>query len=194
MRRVLSLLLPVFLLASLGRAQFEPIATFGDLNFTVDPDGTTINFTQGATTLTLNQPFTNGDTIGGSFTGEPYDWSGVTSFGLLMSAPISSPTSLITFYLLDDLLNIINTYSGTVSGLTTTPSVIDLELELNPAFPGTGDLSSVGGMQFTWEGSGNRTVVIDGLVPEPSTWALLSLGGAFCVGAALRRRCKVKRA
>jgi hypothetical protein len=189
MRRILAPFVPFLLLAVLCHAQLEPLATFGEDNFLVDEEGgTTINFTQGSTTLTLNQPFTNGDTIGGSFTGVPYDWSGVTSFGLLMSAPLSSPNSLITFYLLDEVLSIINTYTGTVSGLTTTPSIIELELELNPVFVGTGDLSSVGGMQFTWEGSGNSTVVINGLVPEPSTWALLTLAAALGAAKIWRHR------
>jgi hypothetical protein len=194
MRRFLPSLLLFLLLAALCRAQPEPLATFGSLNFAVDELGTTATFSQGSTTLTLTPPFSNGTTIGGSFTGAPYDWSSEASFGLLMSVPSSSPNSLITFYLLDELSQIINTYSGNVSGLSATPSVINLELDLNPVFPGTGDLSSVGGVQFTWEGSGNSTVVINGLVPEPSTWALLSLGGAFCVAAGLRRRGNVKGA
>jgi hypothetical protein len=166
----------------------ELLAELGTDNFTVLL--ATGTYTQSATSLTLTSPFGLGDLVGGSF-GTVYDWSGISSFGLSMSAPGANPNIGFTVEFFNAALDeIINAYQGSASGLTTTPSFVALNLSL----AGTGDLSSVGGFQFTWDGVGSGDVVIAGVVPEPSTWALLSLGGAICAGAVIRRRGNVKRA
>ena len=62
---------------------------------------------------------------------------------------------------------------------------------------GSGDFSSIGGMQFTWDGGGTGTVVVDSIavsvVPEPTTWAMLAFGAALFGGLALRRRLAAVR-
>jgi hypothetical protein len=187
-RFTLAVLLAVCLYPVRSVSASEFPAELGTDNFTVLL--ATGTYTQSATTLTLTSPFGLGDLVGGSF-GTVYDWSGISSFGLSMSAPGANPNIGFTVEFFNAALDeIINAYQGSASGLTTTPSFVPLNLSL----AGTGDLSSVGGLQFTWDGASSGDVVIAGVVPEPSTWVLLSLGGVICAGAVIRRRWNVKRA
>ena len=160
----------------------ETLAELGTDNFTVLL--ATGTYTQSATTLTLTSPFGLGDLVGGSF-GTVYDWSGISSFGLSMSAPGANPNITFTVEFFNAALDeIINAYQGSASGLTTTPSFVPLTLSL----PGTGDLSAVGGFQFTWDGASSGNVEIAGVVPEPSTWALIGLAAAVFGGRVLAKR------
>jgi hypothetical protein len=187
---------PVLLIAllSLGSASLTASAqtslvNLGSTNFIVDSDATTIAYSQSSTNLTLNSPITLGDTLGGVFS-TAANWSAYTNtntytFGLFMSAPGASPGIRFTVEFYNGAIDgIVNSYEGVASGLGTNPTFIALDLSL----PGTGDLSSIGGLQFTWDGAGTGTVVVDsvGVVPEPSTYALLLLGGASLW--ALKRR------
>ena len=175
------------------------LANLGSDNFTVDEGGTTVAYTQSTTSLNLTNPtIALGETLGGVFS-TPYNWSAYSNtnnfaFGLLMSAPGASPSNVpFTIEFFNGALDaIVNTYQGSASGLGTSPTFIPVELSL----PGTGDFSSIGGMQFTWDGGGTGAVVIDSVgvavVPEPSTWAMLVFGGALVIFVASRRRSLAK--
>lgn len=166
------------------------LAGLGTNNFTVLID--TASYSQNAANLTLNSPFGLGDLVGGQFA-SIYNWSGITSFGLLMSAADGGPNAGFTIEFYDaSLENRINSYQGVASGLTSTPTAVPVTL----SSLGTGDLSSVGGFQFTWDGSspegysGSLDIAgIDGVVvPELSTWALLAFSAALAgLGHAWRR-------
>jgi hypothetical protein len=148
------------------------------------------------TTLTLVSPFTLGDTLGGVFS-STYDWSAysnasTSTFGLFMSAAGASPGIPFTVDFFNGALDgIVNTYSGTASGLSASPTFVPMSL----LQAGTGDFSSIGGMQFTWLGAGTGTVVVDSIavsvVPEPSTYAM-ALAGLACGGYSLFRRRRAR--
>ena len=174
------------------------LAALGTDNFTVDGGSTTASYSQTTTNLTLVSPFTLGDTLGGVFT-TGYDWSAYSNtnnftFGLFMSAAAASPGVPFTVEFFNGALDtIVNTYSGDASGLSTSLTFVPMSLSL----PGSGDFSSIGGMQFTWDGGGTGTVVVDSIavsvVPEPTTWAMLAFGAALFGGLALRRRLAAVR-
>lgn len=170
-----------------------PLEQLGTANFTVEGSVTTASYSQSATNITLNSPFALGDTLGGVFSSTA-DWStyadtNTYAFGLFMSAPGASPSLPFTVEFFNGALTaIVNSYQGTADSLTASPSFVSLSLSL----VGTDDLSSIGGLQFTWDGPGTGTVVVDSvavaLVPEPTTWAMLLFGAALFGGLALRRR------
>ena len=174
------------------------LAALGTDNFTVDGGSTTAGYSQTTTNLTLVSPFALGDTLGGVFT-TGYDWSAYSNtnnftFGLFMSAAGASPGIPFTVEFFNGALDaIVNTYSGDASGLSTSLTFVPMSLSL----PGSGDFSSIGGMQFTWDGGGTGTVVVDSIavsvVPEPTTWAMLAFGAALFGGLALRRRLAAVR-
>jgi hypothetical protein len=88
---VLSLALPV----SPARAS-EPLATLGTNDLTVSESE--ITFSQTATTLTIN-PSGVGKFLFGQFA-DSYNWSGVSSLGLFLSAPDGSPNASFKVVLL----------------------------------------------------------------------------------------------
>lgn len=186
-------LLTLSLAAAPLRAQTNSLAALGSANFSIDEGSTTIAYTQSTTNLTLASSIALGDTLGGIFPA-PYNWTAYSdtnsfSFGLYMSAPASSPNIGFTIEFFNGALDaIVNAYQGSASGLTATPTFIPIGLSA----AGTGDLSSIGGMQFTWDSPGSGVVVLDSVgvavVPEPSTWAMLIVGAALFGGLAWRRR------
>ena len=177
--------------AMTSMAQTNSLAALGSLNYTVDEGSSTASYSQTTTNLTLVTPFTIGDTLGGVFS-TAYNWSAYSNtnsftFGLLMSATGASPGIPFTVEFFNAALDtIVNTYTGDASGLSASPAFVTMSLSL----PGSGDFSSIGGMQFTWDGGGTGTVVVDSVavVPEPITWAMLIFGGVLFGGLALRRR------
>jgi hypothetical protein len=174
------------------------LAALGTDNFTVDGGSTTAGYSQTTTNLTLVSPFALGDTLGGVFT-TAYDWSAYSNtnnftFGLYMSAAGASPGIPFTVEFFNGALDtIVNIYSGDASGLSTSLTFVPMSLSV----AGSGDFSSIGGMQFTWDGGGTGTVVVDSIavsvVPEPTTWAMLAFGAALFGGLALRRRLAAVR-
>jgi hypothetical protein len=192
------LLLTLSIAALSATAQTTPLAPLGSDNFTVDGGSTTIAYTQSTTNLTLANTITLGDTLGGIFS-SAYDWSAYSdtnnfSFGLFMSAPGASPNIGFTIEFFNGALDqIVNAYQGSASGLSSTPTFIPVTL----SSLGTDELSSIGGLQFTWDGAGSGIVTVDSVgvavVPEPSTWAMLAFGATLFGGLALRRRLATAR-
>lgn len=171
------------------------LAPLGTDNYTILLEND-VTLSQTTTNLTLTTPQNLGGIFGGGFA-SVYDWStysdtNVWTFGLYMSAPGASPGIGFTVEFFNAALDtIVNAYQGGAAGLTTEPTFVPINLSL----AGSGDLSSIGGMQFTWDGSGAGTVVIEsvGVVPEPTTWAMLLFGAALFGGLALRRRLSAVR-
>ena len=180
-------------------AQTNSLAPLGTINFTVDRGITTAGYSQTTTNLSLVSPFALGDTLGGVFS-STYNWSAysnasTSTFGLFMSAAgASSDIPLFTVEFFNGVLDtVVKKYSGDASGLSASPTFVPLSV--SPG--GSGDFSSIGGMQFTWDGGGSGTVVLDSVgvavVPEPSTWTMLILSSALFGGLALRRRLAAVR-
>ena len=195
--------LPAFLLVLLSSVFVAPsskaqtnLASLGTNNFEVQ---VTLGMTpqQSATSLT-NVPTINlGGLFGGSFTNINSDWSAygdanIWTFGLFMS--IAGPTVSVPFTveIYDSAFDLINSYQGSTDGAVATPSFIAFD---NIAQAGTDDFSSGGGFQLTWDGELTSAVIIDGVgvVPEPSTWALLGLSALTFAAIAWRRRSTVRR-
>jgi hypothetical protein len=133
--------------------------------------------------VVFNGAYALGDTLGGSFTAQ--DWSAYTDFGIVMTLTGTNPDLPFSVQFYDSSFNVINTYSGFTSVNPLSPFQ-----PLTLAIPGTGVLSSVAGVQFTWDGGGtiNATAEKVAVVPEPSTYALLFLGASALGGYAIRRR------
>jgi hypothetical protein len=181
MKKAPALLLALLSFSTAIEAATTSLAPLGSNNFTVDEGSSTIAYNHSITNLTLANTINLGDTLGGVFS-TVYDWSAYGdpsnfSFGLLMSAPGASPNLAFTIEFFNGALDaIVNSYTGTVSNLSTTPTFVALDLST----PGTGDLSSIGGIQFTWDGSGSGTVTLESVavaaVPEPASILLGGLG------------------
>lgn len=184
LRKLLRSVLLIGLLATAIRPAmaFDLLAGLGSNNFTVTE--ALAPYAQTATNLTLNPTFSLGQYIVGQF-GTSYDWSAISSFGLVMSAPVASPNAPFTVAFLDPSTNVISEFLGNTVGLGASPSFVSMD----PSLPGTEDFSAVNGWYFSWGAGGSSAVEIAGVVPEPSTWALLGFS-ALLVGFFLLRNRK----
>ena len=186
MKTLLIILSATLLLAEANRAQVD-LLSFGNATYIVDA-GSTATFTQDAAGITMNTTPALGDTwYNSSMTPvTSSDWSGFPDFALRMTA-ITNPGLTYSVTLYDGSFATINVYDGSTVGLTSTPSLSPLSLNA----PGTGDLTSVQYVQFTWGGGGSaiNTQVTEFVgVPEPSTYALLAMSGIALGGYVMRRR------
>ena len=174
------------------------LASFGSSTFNIDTDLTTstLSYSQTASGITFSPSVSFGDILGGNFQSpSSYNWSAYnpttpgTAWYVKLSI-LSGTNPNLSF-----TLNLINTVDGTSVNLegdttgATTGSY--LTLSLNSTDPGDmSALSNIDFAQFTWNTSGSLNVRVEGLaaVPEPSTYALLTLGALALGGYALRRR------
>jgi hypothetical protein len=195
MRPIALLFILASLAASTASAQTN-LAELGSNNFTLLLTNEA-TVTQTATNLTSVTPQVFGGTFGGQFSSVYTTWTNysdtnVWTFGLFMRVPGANPNVTFTVELFNDSLSqIINAYQGSTESATAASTFIPVLISSN----GTGDFSTVGGLQLTWNGGGSGDVVIDSVavVPEPTTWALLGVASLVFGLFAWRRRLAVAR-
>ena len=168
------------------------LLSLGSATFTIEGYvGSGPTPTQDPSGITFNGAYSATDTVYGS--NSTQNWSVYSSgydFNIRMALTGTNPNMSFSLDIWNaGFSNIINTYSGSTAGLSVTPSLAVLTL----ATAGTGDFSSVGGLQFTWSDPStvNTTmteVVAIAVVPEPSTYALLAMSGLAFGGYVIRRR------
>lgn len=181
MKKAPALLLALLSFSTAIEAATTSLAPLGNENFFIDVFASSMGFNQPTTNLTLPNTIILGDTLAGAFS-TAYDWSAYGdpnnfSFGLLMSAPGASPNLAFTIEFFNGAFDaIVNTYTGIATNLSATPTFVAVGLSV----PGTGDFSSIGGMQFTWDGAGSGTVTLESVavaaIPEPASILLGGLG------------------
>lgn len=152
---------------------------------------------QGASGWVVNGAITGGDVILGDIA-SAQNWStlftsGASEFRIWMN--IVSPPSINTSFSLEFL----DSGDGSIdiwSAVTGTAAFSGpISFGLIPSSSGTGDYSDVKKLVFTWANASPETIntVISkvDVIPEPSTYALLVLGGLAVGGYAIRRRSRV---
>lgn len=150
----------------------EPLATLGTNNFTIVD--ATISLSQGPLTLSMDSATVTTFFIGQFSTS--YNWAGVSSLGLFMSATGASPDALFTVEFFDPNSNLINLYEGYASGLNSTPTFLPLSLWSS----GNGNFSAVSYLYFTWNGDGPGPVTLHSVAGSlPGVAWASAAGGAW---------------
>jgi hypothetical protein len=166
-------------------------------SFELDDVFTSAPLSQGATSLTLNVPFSGGQSVFGAFGSlaapVSFDWSSYADIAFSLSATVPTSASLAVDFYGSDLVTVLATAFLPIGELTpsaTNPVIFQFS-------SGTiADLTDVGGLFMTWTTSSSTgppadtalTIHSIQAVPEPSTWALLLLGAALFGCLAWRRR------
>ena len=191
MKKAISTSLSLFCAATLAQAQFIDLVSLGSSTYAIDAGVTTATYTQDASGTRFSPSVALGDTLGGVFTAGPLDWTSYSDLSSALYLQISftgaNPLLPISLLLFNSDFSSSMLYSGTTAPITESPSYFKLDLV---GAPSPAILSGVGGAQITWDGGAtiNANVQSVATVPEPSTYALLTLG-ALALGAyRLRRR------
>jgi hypothetical protein len=184
---LLLLVLSLALASHLNAQSGVDLVNFGSTSFIVDA-GSTAVYTQDLVGITMNTTPALGDTwYNSSMTKLVADWSGFTGFNIVMSVTGTNPNLPFSLTLYDTSFASINEYQANTATAGLTLTGVPLAISL----PGTGNLSDVQYVQFTWGGGGSAvnatTTGLQG-VPEPSTYALLGLAGLALAGYTVRRR------
>jgi hypothetical protein len=196
MKKIPALLLICVVSIANTKAQNVDLVSLGSSTFEID-SGSSFTPSQTVTGLTMNVTVANGDNFyNGPAAFTPIstaNWStqGFVNFGINMSLAGGSPVVLpffVSFY--DGSFDLIDTYEGSTSGLTSIGVSTPVTFSGISA-PGSANYSSVQFLQFSWGDAGAVNVsasTVYGVVPEPSTYALLALGVLALGGYAMRRR------
>jgi hypothetical protein len=181
----LSTLAAALLLCPAAHAYID-LVSLGSPTFSVAGEATTASYTQTTEGIVFNGTYVLGNTLGGTFDMQNWSDPAFTSFAVKMTLTGTNPNLPFSVQFYDGDFNVINTYNATTVGILSTPTYVPLTLGTS----GTGILTSVVGVQFTWDGDGAINTTVQGVaaVPEPSTYALLALAGFALGGYAMRRR------
>jgi len=145
------------------------LANWGTDNLTVEPSVTTIGFySQTATTMTMNGTPALGSTLGAFLVGG--DWSSIANFGLQMSVTGANNSLPFTLEFYDSEFAIARTYTGSTDGIGSSPGVALLTL----SSIGSGVMTNVSGIQFTWNSTEPINTTLSSFVSVPTSGLAVS--------------------
>jgi hypothetical protein len=166
---------------TLTAATYIDLGSLGSVDFSIDA-GSVGDYTQTPSQLTFNS-FALGDSIYGGYTAS--NWSAYSSFGIRINLA-TNPNQPFNFFIYD------STYTGGATGINTysgISGVLDGNVIPLTLVSSTANLANVAGIGFGLNGDSTTDLVATSVaaVPEPSTYALLTLG-ALALGAYRMRR------
>ena len=163
------------------------LATLGASSFSLDDDFTYAGASQTSTTLVFGVPFSGGANVYGTFS-SLQNWSTAPQLALSLSSTVAPSVTLFMDALDSDFVTLAS-FSLSLTPVNSIQSSYTLNLESGSI----ANLTVVDSLFFTLGGpsiSGDTAVTVHAVqaVPEPSTYALLVLGGVAVGGYVLRRR------
>lgn len=150
------------------------------------------SFAQSSSATVFNATASLGDTFYNASAFGPVNWT--SSNGLYIRSTITTNPNLpFTVNLFDSGFNQVATYTGATNNFTTGTNQADSTSYsyLNLVANGSPSLSSVAYFQFTFDGGGATNITLNAVstaVPEPSTYALMAIGGLVVFFMVRRRK------
>ena len=164
------------------------LLNFGNSTFTVDPAFSQSNFSQTSSAVTfgsISSITAPNNTIFGTFT--PANWSGFGLSDFQINVTLTGSNSApLSIELYDGDSNLLATSSAIGIPTTASNTYFSIPITLESG----ANLNSVGGFLLKINDSGNIPLSVNSFaaVPEPSTYALLAIGGLGLFLAARRRK------
>lgn len=193
MKKTLITITSIAIFSLIQSAQSQTLSNFGTASFTM---GTPFDFTPTQTATELGFTGTDGtNSWSGTFT-NPFTLSLAQSANLAINlSQTTSRTTAFTIYLVDSGAGITNAFDASYAGVGASPVNVSVSfnsgVSSNPTFTaGTFDLFQ---MSFNDGGAGatiTSTAYNLNVVPEPSTYALMSLGGLVLFFMVRRRKAQ----
>jgi autotransporter-associated beta strand protein len=118
--------------------------------------------------MTMNGTTALGDTLGGYL--PVADWSNVANFGVLLSVSGTNNSLPFSLSFFDADFNIANTYSGSIAGIGTNQAVAPLSF----FSAGSGIMTNISGLQFTWDSGGAVNTTFASVVSIPTSGLTVS--------------------
>jgi hypothetical protein len=181
--KIVSLLL---LTSSLIQAQFVDILSLGSSSFSINATNSSSGiYSQTSSALSFTSTVSEGDSVV-SNGGLSLDWSayGTGNFSVSLTPNTSGSSLAFSMFLLDSSEAFIqlNGEASTAAGYAPLTYI-------------SGDsaiLSNINQISISWAAPGNPSIDMNAIaVPEPSTYALMALGGLVLFFIARRRKAQV---
>lgn len=155
------------------------------------------SFVQSSSAISFNATAALGDTFYNASNFGPVNWTSANGF-YIRSTITTNPNLPFAVDFYDTNANVVASYTGTTNTFTTGTNQGDSlsysYLNLTPS--GSVSLSNISMLQFTFNGGATTNMVLHAIsttapVPEPSTYALMAIGGLVVLFAARRRKAQV---
>jgi hypothetical protein len=200
MKKITSIFAAVALSLSLVNAQYSDLVSLGSLGWNIDPNASTGGiFSQTSSSVSFNSAVSSGDAVQGSLVSTPVNWSSFnsgngsqgssTDFAINMSfTGVTNPNMGFNIQVWSSDFNKNLYFAGSTASATSTASFIPLTFDSGD----TSVLANPGVVIVSWNDGGTPNVTMNSLaaVPEPSTYALMALGGLALFFIARRRKAK----
>jgi hypothetical protein len=191
MKKTIFTIASIAIVSLIQSVQAQTLSDFGTSSFTM---GSPFDFTPTQTATNLAFTGTDGtNSWAGTFT-TPFTLSLVQSANLAINlSQTTSRTTAFTIYLVDSNNSVTNAFDASYAGVSSSPGNVLVSfnsgVSTNPTFTaGTFDLFQ---MSFNEGGAGatiTSTAYNLNVVPEPSTYALMALGGLVLFFMVRRRK------
>jgi hypothetical protein len=199
MKKLTLSLATILVSAALSHAQYSDLVSLGSNSWTIDTSGSSSIFSQSSTSVSFNTAVTSGEAVQGALVTTPVNWSAFnagngtqgssTDFAVNMSFTGGSNPNMgfnVQVWNADFSDNMY--FAGNTATATSTAAYIPLTFDSG----NTAILANPGNIIISWNDGGTPSVTMNSLaaVPEPSTYALMALGGLVLFFIARRRKAQ----
>lgn len=199
MKKIVLSLATVLVSVAFSSATYLDLTSLGSNGWTIDTVNSSPIFSQTATSVSFNLPVSSGEAVQGNLVTTPVNWSAFnagngtqgssTDFAVNMSfTGGTNPNMGFNLQVWNSDFSENMYFAGNTNGATSTAAYIPLTFDTG----NTAVLANPSTIIISWNDGGTPNVTMNSLaaVPEPSTYALMALGGLALFFVIRRRKAQ----